>query len=67
MAVRTTSGPTRCENGPSAEQMSEHGLGRVAGWCYDHRRRAAPCLALEATLETVPQPGFAQPVVEAAE
>ncbi len=39
MTAESISATTRLQPGPSVGQMSEHGLGRLAGWCYDHRRR----------------------------
>ena len=39
MTAGSISASNRPQPDPRGEQMPEHGLGRLAGWCYDHRRR----------------------------
>ena len=39
MAIRNPPEPARGSAGPAAARLSERGLGRLAAWCYDHRRR----------------------------
>ena len=39
MANDNTSASSGQKSGPSTEQVEKGGLGRLAGWCYDHRRQ----------------------------
>ena len=39
MTAGSISASNRLQPDPRGEQMPEHGLGRLAGWCHDHRRR----------------------------
>jgi hypothetical protein len=52
MAIGNPLEPARGPAGPAAARLSERGLGRLAAWCYDHRRRvlAAWVLAVVAVI-----------------
>lgn len=39
MAIGNPPEPARGPADPAAARLSERGLGRLAAWCYDHRRR----------------------------
>ena len=39
MAIGNPPEPARGPAGPAGARLSERGLGRLAAWCYDHRRR----------------------------
>ena len=62
MAIGNPPEPARGPAGPAAARLSERGLGRLAAWCYDHRRRQAYDL-----LAAGFGPGFNEPLVVAAE
>ena len=39
MAIGNASAPAQSPAGAAVARLSARGLGRLAAWCYDHRRR----------------------------